>query len=436
MTTAPPDASAIRLDGLKSESHRHTLSNGLRVVLQPDDSLPLVAVNLWYHVGSKNEQPGRTGLAHLFEHMLFQGSQHVGTNDHFAYVQQVGGVANGSTWFDRTNYYETLPSSHLELGLWLESDRMGYLLPALTQEKLDNQRDVVINERRQRVDNQPYGRAFERLHELLYGQGHPYSWPVIGYIPDLEATSLDDVSSFFRRFYAPSNAVLTLVGDIQPERELSRIERFFGEIPRGPEIEPVTAPPSTSHSAREVLEDDVELRRLYIGFRTPGCHDPSWRAGELLSTVLADGKPSRLYRELVYERQLAQDVSAFSFPTELEATFVIVSTARPGVDPAELESTLFSILEDELEHGIDPASLERARLKTLTGLFESIQSFDQRADMLSRYTTLFDDPDSLHRVASEYVELTRSDLQAFGQTHLRRDRSTIIEVAPRTERPS
>jgi len=432
MMNAPTDASTIQLDGLDTQSHRHTLDNGLRIVLQPDDSLPLVAVNLWYHVGSKNEQPGRTGLAHLFEHMLFQGSQHVGTNDHFAHVQQVGGVANGSTWFDRTNYYETLPSSHLELGLWLESDRMGYLLPALTQDKLDNQRDVVINERRQRVDNQPYGRAFERLHEVLYGEGHPYSWPVLGYIPDLEATSLEDVSSFFKRFYAPSNAVLTLVGDIQPERDLHRIERYFGEIPRGPKIEKVTAEPWQSHATREVLEDDVELRRLYIGFRAPGCHDASWRAGELLSTVLTDGKPSRLYRELVYERQLAQDISAFSFPTELDATFVIVSTARPGVETADLEEALFSVLEDEIENGIDATALERARFKTLTGLFESLQSFDQRADMLSRYTTLFDEPDSLHRVAKEYVELTSEDLRAFGRAHLGRDRSTVIEVAPRS----
>jgi zinc protease len=189
---------------------RATLSNGLRVVLHPDRSLPLVAVNLWYHVGSKNERPGRTGFAHLFEHMLFQGSQNVATNDHFRHLQQVGGVANGSTWFDRTNYYETLPGHHLDLGLWLESDRMGFLLPALTQETLDTQREVVMNERRQRVDNQPYGRASERLHELLYPADHPYHWPVIGYMEDIAAATLEEVRQFFRTYYTPNNAATSI----------------------------------------------------------------------------------------------------------------------------------------------------------------------------------------------------------------------------------
>src|SRR5688572_8881536 len=212
----------------------HRLANGLRVVLNPDPALPLVAVNLWYHVGSRNETRGRTGFAHLFEHMLFQGSQHVGTNDHFRLVQQVGGVANGSTWYDRTNYYETLPSSHLELGLWLESDRMGFLLPAMSAEKLETQRQVVMNERRQRVDNQPYGRAFERLNELLFPADHPYHWPVIGYMEDIAAATLEDVEAFFRTWYTPDNAVLTLAGDLDPEPALALVERWFGGLPPGP----------------------------------------------------------------------------------------------------------------------------------------------------------------------------------------------------------
>src|SRR5262245_59109840 len=213
---------------------RHTLDNGLQVVLHRDPSLPLVTINLWYHVGSKNERPGRTGFAHLFEHMLFQGSQHVGTNDHFRFVQQIGGVANGSTWYDRTNYYETLPGHHLDLGLWLESDRMGFLLPAITEQNLENQRFVVMNERRQRVDNQPYGRAGERLHELLFPPDHPYHWPVIGFMEDIAAATLPEVREFFRTYYAPNNAVLTLAGDIEPERALAAVARYFGEIPSGP----------------------------------------------------------------------------------------------------------------------------------------------------------------------------------------------------------
>ena len=225
-----------------SKSHfeivRHQLANGLRVVLQPDDTLPLVAVNLWYHVGSKNERPACTGLAHLFEHMLFQGSANVGVNDHFRLVQQAGGTANGSTWFDRTNYYETLPASHLDLALWLESDRMGFLLPALDQEKLENQRQVVMNERRERIDNQPYGRAFERLNELLYPANHPYHWPVIGYMDDIEGATLDGVAEFFETYYAPNNAVLTLAGDFQPHQAIERIDHFFGSIPTGKPMPP------------------------------------------------------------------------------------------------------------------------------------------------------------------------------------------------------
>ena len=212
---------------------QHALDNGLRIVLNRDDRLPIVAINLWYHVGSRHEVPGRTGLAHLFEHMLFQGSENVGTNDHFALIQQAGGVANGSTWYDRTNYYETLPAHEIDLGLWLESDRMGYLLPALTPEKLENQRQVVMNERRQRVDNQPYGRAFERLHELLYPTPHPYHWPVLGYMPDIEAASLDDMRGFFQRYYTPDNAVLTLSGDFDSDRTLDRIRHFFWRVPTG-----------------------------------------------------------------------------------------------------------------------------------------------------------------------------------------------------------
>src|SRR5262249_9584437 len=228
----------------------HRLDNGLRVLLHRDAAQPLVAINLWYHVGSRNERPGRTGLAHLFEHMLFQGSAHVGTNDHFRYVQQVGGVANGSTWYDRTNYYETLPAHALDLGLWLESDRMGFLLPALSEEKLANQRDVVMNERRQRVDTQPYGRAYEALHERLYPPGHRYRRPVLGTMEDIAGATVSSLVEFFRTYYAPENAVLTLAGDFESAQALDRVAAWFGGLPRGPGRPPAPALPAPLIGAR------------------------------------------------------------------------------------------------------------------------------------------------------------------------------------------
>ncbi len=317
----------------------HTLDNGLRVVLHREPSLPLVAVNLWYHVGSKNERPGRTGFAHLFEHMLFQGSANVPIHEHFRQVQRVGGVLNGSTWYDRTNYYETLPAHHLELGLWLESDRMGFLLPAVTQQNLDTQRDVVMNERRQRVENQPYGRATERLHELLYPADHPYHWPVIGYLDDIAAASLEEVRDFCRTYYTPNNAVLTVAGDIDPAAALALVERWFGDIPRGPEPPPVDAAdlPPLASERREDLPDDIRLARVYFGFRAPRYGDARWYAGDLLAGVLTAGKSSVLYRDLVYRRQLAQEVGVHLDPTELAGTFYVVATAKPGIEPEALD---------------------------------------------------------------------------------------------------
>jgi zinc protease len=329
---------------------RHTLSNGLRVILHEDRSLPLVTLNLWYHVGSKNERPGRTGFAHLFEHMLFQGSEHVGTHDHFRYVQQVGGVANGSTWYDRTNYYESLPAHHLELGLWLESDRMGFLLPAITQKNLDTQRGVVMNERRQRVENQPYGRAGERLHELMYPGDHPYHWPVIGYMDDIAAATLEDIRTFFRTYYAPNNAVLTLAGDFSSREALERVEAWFGEIPSGPPVPPVSAAlPPLPGEQREVLTDDVRLPRVYLGYRAPAYGERAWYAADLLATALAGGKSSPFYRDLVYERQIVQDVGASVSPYEEVASFLLVGTGRPGVSAERIEAALLEHVERAME---------------------------------------------------------------------------------------
>jgi zinc protease len=393
---------------------RHALANGLRVVLHPDPTHPLVTVNLWYHVGSKNERPGHTGFAHLFEHMLFQGSEHVGTNEHFRYLQQVGGVANGSTWYDRTNYYETLPAHHLDLGLWLESDRMGFLLPAITQENLDTQREVVLNERRQRVDNQPYGRAGELLHEMLYPDGHPYHWPVIGYAEDVAATTLDDVRSFFRTYYAPNNAVLTLAGDFTPAAALARVEHFFGDLPAGPPVPAVASSlPPPGDRRRAVVADDVRLPRVYFAFRAPAYGERLWYAADLLSAVLAGGKSSWLYRDLVYERQIAQDVAAYVNPYEVVATFLVIATARPGVAAEAIEEALRGHLARAAAAPPAAADLERVRNRVLTEYYSGLQKLESRADQFSQFTTYFDDPGGVEREAERYAELTAEDLMEF-----------------------
>ncbi len=411
---------------------RHRLDNGLRVVLHQDHRLPLVAVNLWYHVGSKNERPGRTGLAHLFEHMLFQGSAHVGTNDHFRLVQQVGGVANGSTWYDRTNYYETVPAPALDLALWLEADRMGFLLEALTAEKLKNQRQVVINERRQRVDNQPYGRALERLHELLYPEGHPYRWPVIGYLEDIAAASLADVRDFFATHYVPANAVLTLAGDFQAAAALDRVAHWFGDLPAAPRPGPVAAPGGAPRGGerRAELPDEVRLPRVYLGYRAPAYGEREWYAGSMLAAALASGKSSLLYQDLVYRRQIAQEVGVYLYPTELEATLVVVATAKPGVAAAELEGAL----ADHLAHAaaLPPAGadLERARNQVLTNAFEHLETVEAKADLLSHYTTSFDDPGRLAAELAAYESLVPAELRSFAARHLAPDRRAVVTVLP------
>ncbi|MEO8504439.1 MAG: pitrilysin family protein [Acidobacteriota bacterium] len=411
----------------------YRLANGLRLVLHRDRTLPLVAINLWYHVGSRHELPGRTGLAHLFEHMLFQGSEHVGTNDHFRYVQQVGGVANGSTWYDRTNYHETLPAQHLDLGLWLESDRMGFLLPALTQEKLDNQRDVVMNERRQRVDNQPYGRAFERLHELLYAPGHPYRWPVIGSMEDIAAATLDEVRDFFRVYYSPDNAVLTLAGDFDLSEAQDRVEAWFGDLATGP-VRPVlaTPPAAIEGERRDEISDRVQLPRVYLAWEGPSYGTDAWYAGSLLCVALGSGKSSPLYSDLVLGRQLAKDVSAFIFPTELGATTAIVATARPGVSAADLEHALDEHIERAAAAELPGPDFERARNQLLRSAFAGIETVESKAEQLSQFATYFGNPGFLQRELSAYAETSPEAARQFAKRYWRRDRRTALTVVPET----
>jgi zinc protease len=410
------------------------LDNGLRTVLLPDSSVPLLALNLTYHVGSKNERPGRSGLAHLFEHLLFTGSQHVGANDHFRLVQQVGGITNGSTSFDRTTYYETLPAHCLELGLWLESDRMGYFLPTLNGDKLETQRSIVVNERLQRVDNQPYGKAFETLHELLYPDDHPYHWPVIGYMADIEAATLADIEDFFRDYYTPKNAVLSLVGDFEPEETLSLIESYFGEIPSG--ISPARV--EARHSAlpgdiRKTAHESVPLPRVYFAFRGPAWGHPDRYAGELLSRLLGGGKSSPLYQDLVYRRQLAQDVAAAVLPLELASTVLVVATLKATASVREVEDLLAQHLENSMHQPGEPEDLERARNQIVTSYFNEIQSVERKAELLSHFTTFFGDPDRLDSEIQSYLDLEVADLVRFARTYLVPERRVVLTILPKEQ---
>ena len=414
----------------------HRLDNGLRVVLSRDPSVPVVAINLWYGVGSRNERPGRTGFAHLFEHMMFQGSAHVPETAHFALIEQAGGSLNGSTWLDRTNYFETLPAHYLELGLWLESDRMGWLLPAMTQEKLDNQRDVVKNERRWRVDNQPYGDWDERIQAMVYPPDHPYHHSVIGSMEDLDAATLEDVEAFFRTYYAPNNAVLTLCGEFDPAEARDLIERYFGEIPRGPEVPPLPGrteiPPLIGEEVRQRVEQDISLPRVYLAYRIPPYGDDGFYAAAVASYVLAWGKASRLYRSLVRDRRLAQDVVAYAFPIVVgSAMLVLWSTARPGVEPECLERALLEEIEGLAD--VQDPEVERAIHLIETRRLIDLQRVDERADQLSMFTMLFDDPDRINTELDRIKAVTTADVRRFAERFLGADNRAVLWYVPRGE---
>ncbi|HSJ12889.1 MAG TPA: pitrilysin family protein [Longimicrobiales bacterium] len=413
---------------------RFTLANGLRVVFSRDASAPAVAVNLWYNVGSRNERTGRTGFAHLFEHMMFQGSAHVPEMAHFALIEKAGGSLNGSTWLDRTNYYETLPAHYLELGLWLESDRLGWLLPAMTQEKLDNQRDVVKNERRWRVDNQPYGDWDERIQELMYPPDHPYHHSVIGSMADLDAASLEDVENFFRTYYAPNNAVLTLCGDFDPADARAQIERYFGEIPPGPPIPPIPGrselPAHLGGEQRLTLEQDITLTRVYLAYRVPPFGDDGFYAALVASAVLATGRASLLYRTLLREQGLAQDVVAYAFPIVVGASMLVLwATARPHCTIDQLESALLRQVAALTE--VSDADVERAIRMLEARQLIDLQTVDERADQLSMYTTLFDDPERVNTELSRVRAVTTAAVREFARAYLVPENRGVLRYVPR-----
>jgi predicted Zn-dependent peptidase len=397
----------------------YRLDNGLRVVLNEDHSAPLVAINLWYHVGSKNERPGRTGFAHLFEHMLFSGSEHVGNNEHFRHVQSVGGVLNGTTFFDRTNYFETLPSNFLALGLWLESDRMGFFLPALTQEKLNIQREVVKEERRQRYDNVPYGTAFERLLHLAFNPEYPYHWPTIGSMEDLEAASLDDIREFFDTWYRPDNCTLTIVGDFAPEEARRLVQQYFGGIQSGGSFPQFSAQRQPAgREVRETFASPVNLPRIYRLYHLPKMGDADWIHADLLTTVLAADKASRLDRVLVHEKQIAQDVATYVLPTEATGLLLLQATARDGVAIEAVESAIDEEIARIGTGGITEDELTRAKNRAEVEYAHQLETFDARADLIGMMSTYFGDPSMVHRWLDPYRAATTDDLAHVSRKYL------------------
>ncbi len=415
---------------------RHRLDNGLRVVFSVDDFAPVVAVNLWYGVGSRNEREGRTGFAHLFEHMMFQGSAHAEKNVHFEMIERAGGSLNGSTWFDRTNYFETVPSHHLELALWLEADRMGWLLPAMTQEKLENQRDVVKNERMWRYDNQPYGDWDERLQALAFPPDHPYHHSVIGSMEDIDAATLEDVEEFFRTYYVPNNAVLTVCGDFDPDTTMDMIERYFGEIPQGDPIPPVPGrvdlPKTMDGPLSATVTSDVPLPKVYMAFRIPPFTDLAFTAAEVCGSILGTGNASRFYRSLVRERRLAKDVGCFAFPLVTGCSImVVVITGYAGITSDELVSAI----HEEIA-GLDNVSVsevERAIALTETALASGLESVGERADMLSMFEMAFDDPSRLNRELDRYRSVSIDDVRGFASSYLQKENCAILTYLPEND---
>ena len=371
------------------------LANGLDVIVHEDHDCPIVAVNVWYHVGSKNEQPGRTGFAHLFEHLMFEGSEHHDAG-YFRPLQEVGGVLNGSTNADRTNYWEVVPSNAVELALWMESDRMGYLLPALTDAKFENQRNVVLNERRQNYENRPYGFAGMSLVAALYPPEHPYHWMTIGAAEDLKAARLDDVRAFFQTYYRPRNASLALAGDIDADRAMTLAAEYFGGLDAGPEPPPVVAPnPSLTGERRLVLEDRIELPRLYLAWHSPALFAEDDAELDLVSEVLAGSKTSRLYRRLVYEQRIATEVAASQGSRELGSFFQIVATAAPGRTLVELEQAIACELARLHAEGPSAAELERCLAQAEAHFLHRLQTvggFGGKSDQLNAYNVYLGRP--------------------------------------------
>ncbi|MEJ7811521.1 MAG: pitrilysin family protein, partial [Gemmatimonadaceae bacterium] len=418
-----------QVPALKAE--KYTLPNGLEVILHEDRSVPMVAVNTYYKVGSGDEQKGRTGFAHLFEHIMFMGSQNVPVGAFDQMLEAAGAQNNGSTSEDRTDYNEEMPANALPLALWLDADRMGFLLPTMDQPKLDLQRDVVKNERRERVDNVPYGRAVETVQAALYPGTHPYSWPVIGSMDDLSASTLEDVRTFFRTYYAPNNATIVVAGDFDRDSVKTWIARYFGAIPRGPDIpaRPQPAPVQLQRDSFMVLEDRVQLPRLFQAWHTPKFFAEGDAALDVLAYVLAGDKNSRLYKRLVYEMQVAQEVNAFQNSGRLASQFWIDVTPAPGQTPSRMAQLVDEELSKVMKDGITERELARARNTLRARFLDRLASVRDKASLLNLYNYFTGTPDYVGQDAARYDAVTADAVKAAANTYLGAHK-VVLTVVP------
>ena len=409
---------------------KYSLENGLQVILAQDHSVPFVQVNLWYDVGSKDEKEGRTGFAHLFEHLMFQGSAHM-DDDYFVPLQAVGAQINGTTNFDRTNFFEGVPSEYLPLALWMESDRMGWLLPALTEEKLQNQKDVVRNERRQRYENRPYGMVWVWLYEALFPEGHPYHVPTIGKHEDIEAATMADVSEFFRTWYLPNNATLTIAGDFDPPEAKALVQAWFGPIAAGPAASPLTTASATlDHEVVVRKTDDVPYPKVWIAWISPALFAPGDAELDILSSALADGKESRLHKRLVHDLQIAKDINAYQVSARLQSEYMIEATAADGHSTDELVAAIDQILAEIRESGPTADEVEVARTNYEASFYRRLSTIAGKADLLGSYNTLTGDPGYMQTDLGRYLAVDQAGVHAAIQQWLPPDRRVVLHVVP------
>ena len=401
--------------------HEQTLPNGLRVVVSPDHTVPIVTVNLWVGVGSRHEAPGKTGFAHLFEHLMFQGSRSVASGEHFAALMAHGGRANATTWFDRTNYFETVPAGALELALWLEADRHGHLLEAVTQENLDNQRDVVKEEKRQRYDNQPYGNALNDLYAAVFPADHPYHHPTIGSMEDLDAASLEDVHEFFTRYYAPNNTVLTLVGDVTAERGFALAAEYLGHLDRqvvpprgpGPQLAPI------SEDVRVTRRGAVPNDRLYLGFRMPAEGSVEYLAASLALESAAGLSSSPMVSRLVRREQVATSIGSHTMGfVDGSSLGLLVADIAPGQDAQQVGAEIATELAHFVERGSTEDLIESVRAQAERSWLSALASGEERADIISHYTLLHDDPGYLNTALDQLLSITPEQVHDAAATWL------------------
>jgi zinc protease len=438
LTTVAPTAQEKPSGAITVPVTEFTLDNGLHVILHRDASVPVVAVNIWYHVGSANERAGRTGFAHLFEHVMFEGSTHVPEGDFDNLLEAAGANNNGSTTEDRTNYYIDAPANALDLTLVLESDRMGFLLDDKAPDKVNGQRDVVKNEKRQSVDNQPYGQAFIELSSLLYPPTHPYGHPVIGSMEDLTAASFEDVARFFRTYYVPNNASLVIAGDIDVARTKAAVEKWFSDVPRGKAVDKLNPPTAVLDGVkRKTLFDKVQLPRLYLAWHTPAFLNPGDATMDLVASVLTGGKNSRLYKRLVYELQIAQDVNAFQQSQALGSNFLIMATARPGQPLDKIQAVIDEEIDRLAAAPPDAREVERALNQQEASFYRRIErvgGFGGKADQLNSYYTATGTADYFEKDLARYRAVSAADIQAAAAKYLLKDRRVELSVVPEVKK--